>query len=159
MCTHPSQDLSRYIPVIVWEGFAGGCRPRQGGCGSNKDDYDPRGDDDVDDIRLCLPHTTINLSDKEMGGLSDEEAGGGVATVDTNLRGRVADATNEEKIRMTATEKEKERARARATRRTAVAGGGMGSKTTTTQSGHWSRNNRDDGNDDDSNGDDPTERF
>jgi hypothetical protein len=71
--------------VIVWEGFAGGCRPRQGGCGSNKDDYDPRGDDDVDDIGLCLPHTTINLSDKEKGGLSDEETGGGVATVDANL--------------------------------------------------------------------------
>jgi hypothetical protein len=56
-----------------------------------------------------------------------------VATVDANLRGRVVDATNEEKIRTTATEKEKEGARARATRRTAVAGGGMGSKTTTTE--------------------------
>jgi hypothetical protein len=30
-------------------------------------------------------HTTINLSDKEKGGLSDEETGGGVATVDANL--------------------------------------------------------------------------
>ena len=78
-------------------------------------------------------HTTINLSDKEKGGLSDEETGGGVATVDANLRGRVGDAANEEKIRTTATEKEKERVRARATRRTAIAGGGMGSKTTTTE--------------------------
>jgi hypothetical protein len=67
------------------------------------------------------------------GGLSDEETGGGVATVDANLRGRVGDAANKEKIRTTATEKEKERARARATRRTAVAGGGMGSKTITTE--------------------------
>jgi hypothetical protein len=113
-------------------------------------------------------HTTINLSDKEKGGLSDEETGGGVATVDVNLRGRVGDAANEEKIRTTATEKEKERARARATRRTAVAGGGMGSKTMTTeggsdgrrrQSGHWSRDNRDGGDDGDSDGDDPTERL
>jgi hypothetical protein len=54
-----------------------------------------------------------------------------VATVDANLRGRVGDAANEEKIRTTATEKEKERVRA--TRRTAVAGGGMGSKTMTTE--------------------------
>ena len=53
--------------------------------------------------------------------------------MDANLRGRVVDATNEEKIRTTATEKEKERMRARATRRTAVAGGGMGSKTMTTE--------------------------
>ncbi len=30
-------------------------------------------------------HTTINLSDKEKWGLSDEETGGGVATVDANL--------------------------------------------------------------------------
>ena len=54
-----------------------------------------------------------------------------MATVDANLRGRVVDAANEEKIRTTAMEKEKERARA--TRRTAVAGGRMGSKTTTTE--------------------------
>jgi hypothetical protein len=53
--------------------------------------------------------------------------------MDANLRGRVVDAANEEKIRTAATEKEKERVRARATRRTAVAGGGMGSKTTTTE--------------------------
>ena len=53
--------------------------------------------------------------------------------MDANLRGRVVDATNEEKIRTTATEKEKERVRARAMRRTAVAGGSMGSKTTTTE--------------------------
>ena len=127
--THPSQDLSRYIPAIVWEGFAGGCRPRQGGWGSNEDDTDPRGDDNVDDLRLCRPHTTINLSDKEKGGL------GGAATVDANLRGRVGDAANEEKIQTTAMEKEKEwvRARARATRWIAAAGGGMGSKTTTTE--------------------------
>jgi hypothetical protein len=131
--TPPSQDLSRYIPAIVWEGFAGGCRPRRGGRGSDKDDDDPRGDDDVDDVRLCPPHTTINLSDKEKGGLSEEETGEGVATVDANLPGRVVDAANEEKIQTTATEKELERARARATRRTAVADGGMGSKTTTTE--------------------------
>jgi hypothetical protein len=53
--------------------------------------------------------------------------------MDANLRGRVVDAANEEKIRTTATEKEKERVRARATRRTAVAGGGMGSKTMMTE--------------------------
>jgi hypothetical protein len=78
-------------------------------------------------------HTTINLSDKEKGGLLDEETGGGVATVDANLRGRVGDAANEEKIRTTTTEKERARARARAIRWTAVAGGGMGSKTMTTE--------------------------
>ena len=53
--------------------------------------------------------------------------------MDANLRGRVVDAANEEKIRTTATEKEKEKERVRATRRTAVPGGGMGSKTTTTE--------------------------
>ena len=119
--------------MIVWEGFAGGCRSRQGGWGSDEDDDDQRGDDDVDDVQLCPPHTTINLLDKEKGGLSDKETGGGAATMDANLQGRVGDATNEEKIRTTAMEKEKERARERATRWTAVAGGGMGSKTTTTE--------------------------
>jgi hypothetical protein len=78
-------------------------------------------------------HTTINFSDKEKGGLSDEETGGGVATVDANLRGRVGDAANEEKIQTTATEKERARVRARAMRQTAVAGGGMGSKTMMTE--------------------------
>jgi len=121
--------------VIVWEGFAGGCRPRRRGWGSNEDNDDQRGDDDIDDVRLCPPHTTINLLDKEKGGLLDKETGGRGATVDANLRGQVGDATNEEKIQTTVTEKEKERARARAraTRRTAIAGGGLGSKTTTTE--------------------------
>ena len=120
------------MPAIVWdEGFAGGCRPRQGGWGSDEDDDDQRGDDDVDDVQLCPPHTTINLLDKEKGGLLDEETGGGAATVDANLRGRVDDAANKEKIRTTATKKEKDRARV--TRQTAIAGGGMGLKTTITE--------------------------
>ncbi len=71
------------------------------------------------------PHNNKPFGQGE-GELSDEETGGGVATVDANLRGRVGDAANEEKIRTTATEKEKERARARATEAvveaTAVAG-------------------------------------
>jgi len=53
--------------------------------------------------------------------------------VDANLRGRVGDAANEEKIQTTATEKEKEKERARVTQRTAVTGSGMGSKTTMTE--------------------------
>ena len=55
--------------------------------------------------------------------------------MDAILQGRVGDATEEEKIRTSATEKEKEKewVRARATRRTAVAGGGAGAKTTTTE--------------------------
>ena len=79
-------------------------------------------------------HITINLSDKEKGGLSDEEKGGG-RLLWTILQGRVGDATEEEKIRTTTTqrEKEKEWVRARATQRTAVAGGGAGAKTTTTE--------------------------
>jgi hypothetical protein len=53
--------------------------------------------------------------------------------VDTILQGWVGDATEDEKIRTTATEKVKEWVRARATRRMAVAGGGAGAKTTTTE--------------------------
>ena len=72
--------------VIVWdEGFAGGCRPRWGGWGSDDNDDDPRGDDDVDDVRPRPPHATINLSDEEKEGLLDEEKGGGAATVGVNL--------------------------------------------------------------------------
>ena len=76
-------------------------------------------------------HMTVNLSDKEKGGLLDEEKGG-AATVDTNLQGWVGDAADKEKIWTTTTEKEKERVRARATRKTAVAGSDAGAKTTTT---------------------------
>ena len=50
--------------------------------------------DDVDDVRPRPPHTTINLSDKEKGLLSDEKKGGGVATVNANLRGRDGDAAD-----------------------------------------------------------------
>ncbi len=79
--------------------------------GSDDDDGDLRGDDDIDDIRPRPPLTTINLSDKEKGGLSDEEKGGlsdkekggGVATVDA----WDGDTTNKEKIRMTTKDKEK----------------------------------------------------
>ena len=78
------------------------------------------------------PHNNKPFGQRE-GETFGRGDGGGVATVDANLRGRVGDAANKEKIRTTATEKEKERARARATRRTAVAGGGMGSKTMTTE--------------------------
>jgi hypothetical protein len=38
---------------------------RWGGWGSDVNDNDPRGDDDVNDVRPCLPHTTINLFNKE----------------------------------------------------------------------------------------------
>ena len=86
-----------------------------------------RGDDDVDDVRPRPPHTTINLYDEEKGGLSDEEKGGGEATVDANIRGRDGDAADKEKIRTAATEKEG----AKATRRTAVSHGGAGLKMTT----------------------------
>jgi len=54
----------------VWEGFAGCCRPRQGGWGS--DDTIQEGDD-VDDVRPRPPHTTINLLDEEKGGLLDRD--------------------------------------------------------------------------------------
>ena len=68
--------------------------------------------------------------DEEKGFLSDEKkGGGGVATVNANLRGRDGDTANEEKIRTTLAEKEKERA----TRRTAIARGGAGAKAKTTE--------------------------
>ncbi len=57
---------------------------------------------------VCPTHITIHLSDKEKGSLSDEEKGGGAATVDAILHGRVGDTANKEKIRTTATEKEKD---------------------------------------------------
>ena len=84
--------------------------------------------------RLCpsRPHNNKPFGQGEGGALGQEE-GGGVATVEAILQGRVGDATEDEKIRTTATEKEKERVRARVTRRTAVAGGGAGAKTTTTE--------------------------
>ena len=45
--------------------------------------------DDVDDVRPRPPHTTINLSDKEKGGLSDEEkVGGGYCGRDSSRAGR-----------------------------------------------------------------------
>ena len=120
------------MPVIVWdEVFAGGCRPRRGGWGSDDNDENLRGDDDVDDVRPRPPHATINLSDEEKEGLLDEEKGGGAATVSVNLRGRDGDAADEEKIRTTATEKE--RARARVTRWTAIARGSAGAKTMMTE--------------------------
>ncbi len=33
---------------------------------------DPRGDDEADDVQPHPPHTTINLSDEEKGGLLDK---------------------------------------------------------------------------------------
>ncbi len=65
------------MPAIVWEGFAGGSRPWQGGWGSDDNDDDPRGDDDVNNVRPRPPHATINLSDEEKGGLSVKVKGGG----------------------------------------------------------------------------------
>ena len=70
-----SPKTPRYIPAIFWEGFAGGCRPWWGGWGSDDNDNDPRGNDDVDKVPTLSAHITINLSDKEKGGLSDEEKG------------------------------------------------------------------------------------
>jgi len=59
---------TRYIPAIVWEGYAGGCRPRRGGWVSDDSDGDRRGDGDVNDVRPRPPHTTINLLNKEKEG-------------------------------------------------------------------------------------------
>jgi hypothetical protein len=135
--THPSQDLSRYIPAIVWEGFAGGCRPRRGGWGSDEDGDDLRGDGDVDDVRLCPPHTTINLLEKEKGVLLDEETGGGgycgreSSRAGQWCRQRGEDPDNRDGEREGAGEGDVADCRRR--RRTAVASGGMGSKTTTTE--------------------------
>jgi hypothetical protein len=39
-----------------------------GGWGSYNNDDDPRGDDDVDDVRPRLPHTTINFFNEEKDG-------------------------------------------------------------------------------------------
>jgi len=61
---------------------------------------DPRGDDEADDVQPHPPHTTINLSDEEKGGLSDKEKGGGAATmvmVTTMTQLNVCDASMEEK--------------------------------------------------------------
>jgi len=66
-----------FIPSKHPEGFAGDCRPRRRGWGSDDDDDDPREDDNVNNVQPCPPHTTINLSGKEKGSLSDEEKGGG----------------------------------------------------------------------------------
>jgi len=131
-----SLRTSPFQRCIAWEGLAGGCRPWQGGWGSNDNDNDLRGDDDVDDVRLCPPHPHNNepfgQGERWLFGRGE---GGGVATVDANLQGQVGDAANEENIRTAAMEKEKEQVNARATRRTAVAGGGAGAKTkmTTTE--------------------------
>ena len=82
-----------------------------------------------------------------------------------NLQGRVGDTANKEKIRTTATEKEnkKEPMRARAMWRMAVASGSVGSKATTMEavvaSGHWSRDDCDNGDDGDGNDNDPIERL
>ena len=77
-------------------------------------------------------HITINLSNKEKGGLSDEEKGGsGYCGHESSMQ--VGDAVDEEKIWTTAMKKEKERVRARAMRRMAVTIGGAGAKTTTTE--------------------------
>ena len=115
LCAHPIP--TRYIPAIVWEGFAGGCRPWRGGWGSYDNDNDPRGNDDVDNVQLCppRPHNNKPFGQGE-GGPFGQGEGGGAATVDAILQGQVGDAAKEEKIRTTATEKEKEWVRARATR-------------------------------------------
>jgi len=86
------------MQAIVWEGFTGGCRPRRGGWGSDDNNYDSRGDDDVNNVRPCPPHATINLSDKEKRGTFRRGERGGAATVGTILQGRVGDASDEEKI-------------------------------------------------------------
>ena len=72
-----SLHTSPFHRCIAWEGFAGGCKPWRGGWGSDDNDDDPRGDDDINDVRPYLPYTTINLSDEEKGGLSEKEKGGG----------------------------------------------------------------------------------
>ena len=55
----------------------GCCRPQLGGWGSDDDDNDPRGNDNVDNVRPRQPHTTKNLSDLEKRDILDEEKGGG----------------------------------------------------------------------------------
>ena len=113
--------------------------------------------------RLCLPrpHNNKPFGQGE-GGHFGRGEGGGAATVDTILQGRVGDATKEEKIRTTATEKEKEWVRARATWRTAVAGGGAGAKTRTTTEAVVEATavaGRDDGKNGDGDDNDPIERL
>jgi hypothetical protein len=61
---------------------------RWGGWGSNDNDDDPRGDDDVNDVRPCPPYTTINLFNKEKDRRrreskdnDDRGGGGGVAVM------------------------------------------------------------------------------
>jgi hypothetical protein len=61
----PRPIPARYISAIVREGFAGCCRPRWGGWGSDDNNNDPRGDDGIDDVRPRPPHTTINLFNEE----------------------------------------------------------------------------------------------
>jgi hypothetical protein len=66
--TLPSQDLSQHATYRRLSGRGLLDAADLGGEGGEVMTNDPRGDDDIDDVRPRPPHTTINLFNKEKDG-------------------------------------------------------------------------------------------
>jgi len=133
------------MQAIVWEGFTGGCRPRRGGWGSDDNNYDSRGDDDVNNVRPCPPHATINLSDKEKRGTFRRGE---------NLHDRHGEGEGKGKGKGNAADSRCLRRRGSKNNDDGGGGGGNGRRQ---GSGHRSHDDHDDGDDGDGGDDDLTE--
>ena len=86
--THPSQELSRHATYRRLSGrgsLEAADLGEEGGEATTTTTIREEMTTSTTSDSVRPAHTTINLSDKEKGGLSDEETGGGVATVDANL--------------------------------------------------------------------------
>ena len=156
--------------MIVWEGFAGGCRPRWGGWGGDDNDNDPRGNDDVNDVRLYppRPHNNKPFGQGEGGPFGRGEGGerllwtrifkGGLVTPPTRRR---SGDTNGEGEGAGEGEGDAENGRRRQRRGSEDNndGGGGGGDGRRRQSGHHSPDNRDNGDVGDVDDNDPIERL